>query len=223
MTCAIIEDEPLARERLKNYVAKTDDLQLLFVAENGVEAIHLLQKKPVDIIFLDINMPGISGISLLEKGIINAAVIITTAHHEFAVKGFELDVADYLLKPFGYDRFLQAVEKARHPRLPKEQHFFVKTEYRLEKILFNDLLYIEGMRDYRKLHTKSKTIMTLQTFRDFESEIPPEKVCRVHKSFMVSMENISRVGKNEITINGVAIPVSETYRENFFKWLGRKI
>lgn len=223
MTCAIIEDEPLARDRLKNYIAKTADLELKLVAENGVEAMQQLQKNAVDIIFLDINMPGISGINLLERGIINAAVIITTAHHEFAVKGFELDVADYLLKPFGYDRFLLAVEKAKYPRLPKDQHFFVKTEYRLEKILYSDLLYIEGMRDYRKLHTKSKTIMTLQTFRDFESEIPPAKVCRVHKSFMVSLENISSVSKNEISVNGISIPVSETYRENFFKWLGRKI
>src|SRR5262245_35492718 len=142
MTCAIIEDEPLARERLKNYIAKTSELKLSFIAENGIEASQLLQKNSVDIIFLDIHMPGISGITLLEKGITNAAVIITTAHHEFAVKGFELDVADYLLKPFGYDRFLQAVEKAKHPRLPKDQHFFVKTEYRLEKILYGDLLYI---------------------------------------------------------------------------------
>jgi DNA-binding LytR/AlgR family response regulator len=223
MNCAIIEDEPLARERLKNYIAKTGDLKLSFVAENGVEASQLLEKIAVDIIFLDIQMPGISGITLLEKGIINAAVIITSAHHEFAVKGFELDVADYLLKPFGYDRFLQAVEKAKYPRLPKDDHFFVKTEYRLEKIPYCDLLYIQGMRDYRKLHTKTKTIMTLQTFRDFECEIPPSKVCRVHKSFMVSIENISSVSKSEIIINKVSIPVSETYRENFFKNLGRKI
>ncbi|WP_336515530.1 response regulator transcription factor [Pollutibacter soli] len=222
MTCAIIEDEPLARERLKNYISKTSDLKLSFIAENGIEATQLLRKHSVDIIFLDIHMPGISGIALLEKGITTAAVVITTAHHEFAVKGFELDVTDYLLKPFGYDRFLQAVEKAKYPRLPKDQHFFVKTEYRLEKILYSDLLYIEGMRDYRKLHTKTKTIMTLQTFRDFEYEIPASKVCRVHKSFMVSIENISSFSKSEIIINKVSIPVSETYRENFFKNLGRK-
>jgi two-component system, LytTR family, response regulator len=227
MTCIIVEDEPLAQERLKEYIHKIPALVLQAVFDNGTDALAYLQKNKSDLIFLDIHMDGISGIQLLENHLVESQVIMTTAYHEFAVKGFELNVTDYLLKPFSFERFQQAVAKAEEKKVKKEKgkekdHFFVKTEYRLEKILFSDLLFIEGMRDYRKIHHSGKPIMTLQTFRDFENEIPASIVCRVHKSFMVAIDKIDSIEKNEIRIGEKLIPISDTYRQGFFEILRSK-
>lgn len=227
MTCIIVEDEPLAQERLKEYIHKVPVLALQAVFDNGTDALAYLQKNKSDLIFLDIHMDGISGIQLLENHLVESQVIMTTAYHEFAVKGFELNVTDYLLKPFSFERFRQAVAKAEEKKVKKEKvtekdHFFVKTEYRLEKILFSDLLFIEGMRDYRKIHHSGKPIMTLQTFRDFEKEIPASIVCRVHKSFMVAIDKIESIEKNEIRIGEKLIAISDTYRQAFYEILRSK-
>ena len=226
MTCIIVEDEPLAQERLKDYITMVPGLKLLFVFDNGAEAIDCLKKQSVDLVFLDIQMDGISGIELLEEYNISSQVVITTAYHEFAVKSFELNVADYLLKPFNFDRFLQAVDKAKQNILNKARQdapgfIFVRTEYRLEKIAYAELLYIEGMRDYRKIHTTSKPIMTLQTFRDFQKEIPANILCRVHKSYMVSIDKIASIEKNAIRIGEKYIPISESYRQVFYDLINR--
>jgi two-component system, LytTR family, response regulator len=227
MTCIIVEDEPLAQERLKEYIHNIPVLALQAVFDNSTDALAYLQKNKADLIFLDIHMDGISGIQLLENHLVESQVIMTTAYHEFAVKGFELNVTDYLLKPFSFERFQQAVAKAEEKKVKKvkateKDHFFVKTEYRLEKILFSDLLFIEGMRDYRKIHHSGKPIMTLQTFRDFEKEIPASIVCRVHKSFMVAIDKIDSVEKNEIQIGERRIPISDTYRQAFYEILSSK-
>lgn len=222
MTCIIVEDEPLAQERLKDYIEKVPGLKLVAVLDDGTDALVFLQQHTVDLIFLDIHMDGISGIRLLEEFNIKSQVILTTAYHEFAVKGFDLNVTDYLLKPFHFERFRQAVEKAeeqsRKNELPLDKPYvYVKTEYRLEKIMFADIFFIEGMRDYRKIHTKSKPIMTLQTFRDFEKEIPVNILCRVHKSYMVAIDKIDSIEKNEIRIGEKYIPISDTYRQAFYE------
>ena len=227
MTCIIVEDEPLAQERLKDYIEKIPELKLVATMDNGTDALAFLQQHNVDIIFLDIHMDGISGIRLLEEFDIKSKVIMTTAYHEFAIKGFDLNVTDYLLKPFHFERFRLAVEKAEQQTRKIEQplvkpYIYVKTEYRLEKILFTDIDFIEGMRDYRKIHTISKPIMTLQTFRDFEKEIPANIVCRVHKSYMVAIDKIDSIEKNEIRIGEKYIPVSDTYRQDFFEILRSK-
>lgn len=228
MTCIIVEDEPLAQERLKEYVNKIPDLQLNAILDNGADALAYLQKNKTDLILLDIQMDGISGIKLLEEHNPECQVIMTTAYHEFAIKGFELNVTDYLLKPFTFERFQQAVEKAvqndlRKVLVPGKDYFFVKTEYRLEKISFADLFYIEGMRDYRKIYTTGKPVMTLQTFRDLETEIPSRVLCRVHKSFMVAIDKIEAIEKNEIRIRERMIPISDTYRDAFYNIIHSKI
>lgn len=166
---------------------------------------------------------GIHCIQLLEAVHIQREVIITTAYHEYALKGFELNVTDYLLKPYSFERFLQAVDRARNnlkrkAAEPQAKRFlFVKTEYRLEKLMLDDILYIEGMRDYRKIHTTVKKIMTLQTFADFEHEIPATEICRVHKSFMVALSKIESIEKDRIKIGPVHIPISDTYKKRFFE------
>jgi DNA-binding LytR/AlgR family response regulator len=221
MTCIIVEDEPLAQERLKDYIIKIPGLHLQSVFDCGEEALAYLQKNSVELIFLDIQMDGISGIKLLEDHNLQCQVILTTAYHEFAVKGYELNVTDYLLKPFTFERFRQAVKKAEEKFDKKEisavkDYFFVKTAYRLEKIFFSDLLFIEGMRDYRRIHTSGKPIMTLQTFRDFEKDLPAKILCRVHKSYMVAIDKIESIEKNEIRIREKMIPISDTYRQAFY-------
>lgn len=221
INCIIVEDEPLALERTKDYILKIPFLNLLTTFDNGIDAFVFLKSNRVDLIFLDINMGEFSGIQLLKTANISSQVIITTAYQEYALTGFDLNVTDYLLKPYTFERFLQAVDKAQ-ANLKKEVvneriSFFIKTEYRLEKILLSEVLYIEGMRDYRRVHTLNKRIMTLQTFKDFEQDIPPSIICRVHKSFMVSLDKIDSIERNIITIQNKRIPVSETYRKDFFE------
>jgi two-component system, LytTR family, response regulator len=226
INCIIIEDEPLAQERTKGYVQKLSFLQLVSVFDNGIDAMQFLKANKVDLIFLDINMGEFSGIQLLESANISSQVIIITAYHEYALKGFELNVTDYLLKPYTFERFIQAVDKVQNNLSKNEpaqdkKFVFVKTEYRLEKLLLSEVLYIEGMRDYRKIHTSSKQIMTLQTFKDFEEEIPTNIICRVHKSFMVSIDKIDSVERDRIKIKDTFIPISETYRKLFFDLINK--
>ncbi|MBS1948879.1 MAG: response regulator transcription factor [Bacteroidetes bacterium] len=220
--CIIVEDEPLALERAQSYVMKLSFLNLLRGFDNAVDALVFLKTNQVDLIFLDINMDKLSGIQLLEAADIKSEVIITTAYDEYALKGYELNVTDYLLKPFTFERFVQAVDKAQNNltrnNIRQDKKFvFVKTEYRLEKLLLSDIIYIEGMRDYRKIHTVNKQVMTLQTFKDFEEEIPPHIICRVHKSYMVALDKIDSIERDGIKIKNVFIPISETYKKLFFQ------
>lgn len=226
INCIIIEDEPLALERVKGYVMRLPYLNLLASFESGVDAIAFLKENKVDLIFLDINMDELSGIQLLESTKIDSEVIITTAYSEYALKGFDLNVTDYLLKPFTFERFIQAVDKAQNNLTKKDggkekSFIFVKTEYRLEKIFLNEILYIEGMRDYRRIHTLDKKVMTLQTFKDFEQEIPKSAICRVHKSFMVAIDKIISIERDRIKIRDILIPISETYKKDFFELVER--
>ncbi|MHA4738880.1 LytR/AlgR family response regulator transcription factor [Dyadobacter sp. MSC1_007] len=225
ISCIIVEDEPLAMERTRDYVCRLPLLDLVGTFENGEDAFTFLKSNVVDLIFLDINMGALSGINLLESTRIESHVIITTAYHEFALKGFELSVTDYLLKPFTFERFIAAVDKVQtrlsKTVLPEKRWIFVKIESRLERIPLDEILYIEGMRDYRRIHTTKKKIMTLQTFTDFEKEISAHIICRIHKSFMVSIDKIETIEKEKVKINGIFIPISATYRQEFLNLLGR--
>jgi DNA-binding LytR/AlgR family response regulator len=221
INCIIVEDEPLALERTKEYALKLPFLNLLATFDNALDALAFLKANKVDLIFLDINLGEISGIQLLETSAITSQVILTTAYQEYALKGFDLRVADYLLKPFTFERFVQAVDRAEN-NLPKEQpvttnsFIFVKIENRLEKVGLREIIFIEGMRDYRRIHTISKRIMTLQTLTEFERQIPPNIICRVHKSYMVSLDKIDSIEKDRIKIKDHIIPISETYKKKFF-------
>lgn len=220
ISCIIIEDEPLALERAKEYVQKLPFLNLLATFDNAIDALVFLKANVVALIFLDINLGDFSGIQLLETTAIKSQVILTTAYHEYALKGFDLKVTDYLLKPYTFERFVQAVDRAQSllPKAaPTKRFVFVKTEYRLEKIFLDDVLFIEGMGDYRRIHTATKKIMTLQTFADFEQEIPPSIICRVHKSYMVAVDKIDSIEKDRIRIGETLIPISESYKPAFFE------
>lgn len=222
INCIIVEDEPLAQTRLQHYIKKLPSLCLLETFDNGMDALLYLKSNEVDLIFLDINIGELSGIQLLEATGIKNGVILTTAYHEYAIKAYDLKVVDYLLKPYTFERFLQAVERVveitkRNDGGKNKQYIFVKTEYRLEKIPFSEILFIEGMRDYRRIHTVHKKIMTLQTFKEFEQVIPSDIICRVHKSFMVSIEKIEAIERDCIKIEDKFIPISDMYKKDFFK------
>jgi two-component system, LytTR family, response regulator len=225
ISCIIVEDEPLAMERMKDFVIRLPVLDLLGKFESAIDAFSFLKFNRVDLVFLDINLGELSGITLLESSRIDSYVIITTAYHEFALKAFELNVTDYLLKPFTFERFLAAVDKVETNLNPKTQQdkksIFIKTDNRLERIALNEIFYIEGMRDYRRIYTAQKKIMTLQTFHDFEKEIPPHIICRIHKSYMVSVDKIETIEKEKVKVNGVYIPISVTYRKDFLRILGK--
>jgi len=226
-SCIIIEDEPLALKRTSDFVNKIPFLNLIDTFDNALNALYYLKSNKVDLLFLDINMDELSGIELLESTKLDSQVIITTAYQEYALKGYELNVTDYLLKPFTFDRFIKAVNKAHenlvsHNPDAQPDFIFVKTEYRLEKIMLNEIVYIEGMRDYRRIHTTNKKIMTLQNFNEFEKIIPVNIVCRVHKSYMVAINKIVSIERNRIKIADELIPISETYKEVFFQIIHRR-
>ena len=226
ISCIIIEDEPLAQERIKGYIPQLPYLSLLHTFDNAIDAWVVLKTTKVDLIFLDINLGVLSGIQLLEIADLDCNVIITTAYDTYALKGFELKVTDYLLKPFTFDRFRQAVERVKESLIPKplpvvQPFIFIKTEYRLEKVMFADICFIEGRRDYRRIHTVHKKIMTLHTFGQLQEELPANLICRVHKSFMVALDKIDTIEGDRIYIGPNVIPVSDTYRKTFLELINR--
>ncbi|WP_295794919.1 response regulator transcription factor [Mucilaginibacter sp.] len=227
LTCIIIEDEPLALEKTKDFVEKVPFLHLNATFDNALTGLNYLNNNKIDLLFLDINMDELTGIELLESTKISSQVIITTAYQEYALKGYELQITDYLLKPFEFSRFLQAVNKAQGNLMQKKSDttadfIFVKTENRLEKIMISEIIYIEGMRDYRRIHTTTKKVMTLQNFSEFERLIPASIVCRVHKSFMIAVSKIESIERSRIKIADQLIPVSDTYKDTFFQLINSR-
>jgi DNA-binding LytR/AlgR family response regulator len=224
INCIIVEDEPLALKRTKEYVGKLSYLNLLGTFDNGFEALAFLKKQSVDLLFLDIKMDELTGIQLLESLEKKPHVIVTTAYNDYALKGYELNVTDYLLKPFGIERFIQAVEKVyaqmNKPNLDDRSFFFVKSEYKIEKLFFQDILYIEGMRDFRCIQLAERRILTSQTFSDLELELPSSKFCRVHKSYIIALDKIEVIERNRIKIKETLIPISDTYSDTFYARIG---
>lgn len=226
ISCIAIDDEPLALTKLEGFISKVSELELIRVFDNAVEATGWLRENKADLIFLDIQMEQLSGIQFLESIQPDSKVILTTAFDQYAIKGFELNVTDYLLKPYSFQRFLQAVNKVM-PSFPDKQNdqyvkgdcekfIFVKTEYRLERIDLDSILYIQGMKDYLRIVCLDKKIMTLQSFSKIEESLPGKKFCRVHKSFIVSVDKIKAIERGVIIIADQRIPVSNTYRDGFY-------
>ncbi|HEY5823843.1 MAG TPA: LytTR family DNA-binding domain-containing protein [Cyclobacteriaceae bacterium] len=216
----VVEDEPLAREGLLNYIKDVDFLDVKKVCEDALEANKVLASESVDLMFLDIQMPKITGIDFLKSLKNPPMVIMTTAYPNFALQGYELDVLDYLVKPFPFDRFLKAANKARdyfdlknssaagQESSAKEDYFFVKCDYRYEKIHFNDVLYVEGMENYVVIHTVAQKYVTLLRMKNIEEILPVSAFMRIHKSYIASIKKISSIDGNEIIINGKRLPVS---------------
>jgi two-component system, LytTR family, response regulator len=224
LSCIIIEDEPLAIEKLEGFIAKTPNLMLKQSFSNSLEGMQFLQAQMVDIVFLDIEMEHLTGIQLLETIDVKPYVIITSAYAGYALKGYELHVFDYLLKPFGFDRFLKAVNKVVDDRQQKNRpaneapsHFFVKSEYRLENICVNDILYIEGMKEYLRIVLPDRKVLTKMNFKSILEKLPENKFVQVHKSWIVHTDKIESIERNRIKVGQLLIPIGDTYKDNLNK------
>lgn len=233
-----MEDEPLARNLLVEYVRKVPVLNLIEACSSAITALEVLRKNSVDILFLDVQMPELTGISLLKVLHKRPLVIMTTAYSEYALEGYELDVVDYLLKPITFERFLRAVDKAtarlqgqRSPSVaesPKptptaEQPFvFVKDGTKLVKVVFDDILYVEGLKDYVTIHTKTQKVVSLQRLKFLEDQLPADKFIRIHNSFIVALNAIDVVHKNNVQVRGAMLPIGETYKKTFREFIENK-
>lgn len=230
LTCLIVEDEPLARNLITDYVSKVPYLKLIQACSSPMQAIELLRNESVDLLFLDIQMPELTGISLLKTLQKKPMVIFTTAYSEYALEGYELDVVDYLLKPITFERFLRAVDKvnqrmnsvnsASHvvpnhtSSTDQAQPFvFVKDGTKLVKIRWDDILFIEGLKDYVTIHTRQQKVVTLQRLKTLEEQLPADKFIRVHHSFIVALEAIDHIHKGEVQIGQTMIPISDSYKK----------
>jgi DNA-binding LytR/AlgR family response regulator len=224
--CIAIDDEPLAITKLEGFISRIPELNLLKTFDNALEAMVWMKENPADLIFLDIQMEQLTGIQFLEATGTNAKIIVTSAYDRYAIRGFDLNVTDYILKPYSFERFVKGVNKAMEQLSgplnlkggSEEQSafIFIKTEYRLERIDLDKILYIEGMKDYLRIICSDKKIMTLQSFSKLEESLPSKRFCRVHKSYIVAIDKIKSIERNVIVIADQRIPVSNTYRDSFF-------
>ena len=228
MNCIIVDDEPIARDILKTYIAQIPYLTLVAICEDAFEAMQILNKKEVDLIILDINMPRLSGFEMLRSLKKYPSVIITSAYGEFALEGFELSVIDYLLKPFSFPRFVQATEKAVNKvqdpvpdKITDDQDFvMVKSDKKLARILLKEIEYAEAYGNYIFIYRNTgDRIMSKQTLTQFERQLPGNKFIRIHKSFVLSLTAVKYLEGNEITLNSRKLPIGKVYRDELMRRL----
>jgi DNA-binding LytR/AlgR family response regulator len=215
LKCLVVDDEELARILLKTYIEKTESLTLIGSTENPLEALQMLQNQEVDLLFLDIQMPELSGTSIAKIVNPKTRIIFTTAYSQYALAGFDLNVLDYLLKPITYERFQQAIEKAKDyfQIQSQEETITIKSGYDLHKIRLNDILFIEGSSEYVTFQTAEKRIMSYQTLKSLEISLPNQQFMRVHRSYIVNKGKVKLLKGKELLIENYKIPVSETYFE----------
>jgi len=233
LTCFIIDDEPLAREILEEYIAKVSFLELKGEFVSPLEAAGSLKEVRPDLLFLDINMPDLDGLSFIPMLNPKPMIILTTAYDQYAVKAFDLEVKDYLLKPFSFERFYKSVLRLHQdqslrmqpeneiiPELKSEhEYIFLKVGHRIQKLAIRDILFVEGMKDYLRIHTTEEKIMTLLNFAKLEELLPSQYFARVHRSFLVAIDKIDHIEKNKIRIADQIIPISDSYADAFHKML----
>ncbi|MBK9733345.1 MAG: response regulator transcription factor [Chitinophagaceae bacterium] len=224
LKCIIVDDEPLAQEVLENYVQRVGgELNLVKKCSNALDAFQSLHNEKIDLLFLDIQMPVIDGLSFLKSLKNPPAVILTTAYPNHAIEGFDLDVVDYLLKPISFERFLKAVNKVIEMRKAMSNpegntdYMFVKVDSKLVKINYADIIYIEGMKDYLKIFVKERPLVVHQTMKKIEDLLPRNKFIRVHKSYIVAISAVNSIVGNFIEINGKEIPIGANYKEHLIK------
>lgn len=226
ISCLIVDDEPLAQDVLNNYVKQTPQLDLMGVCNNAIEALEKMKLSRIDLIFLDIQMPEITGIDFLRSLKDPPMVIFTTAYQNYAIEGFELNAIDYLLKPFSQDRFNKAVRKVEElSKLKEEQHqreddyIFIKSDQKLQKVLYADIIFIEALADYVKIHTPEKRYITLQTMKNMEEKLPDNYFKRVHRSYIVALNKITSLVGSAVELDEQKIPIGKNYKEAFFETL----
>jgi DNA-binding LytR/AlgR family response regulator len=225
LNCIIVDDEPVARKLLEEYIQDVDFLELKGKAENPVKANILLNNNKIDLMFLDINMPKLSGIEFLRTSQALPLTIMTTAYAEYAVEGFELNVLDYLVKPFSFERFLKAANKTKEYyelkrkdlQIPVHNYFFVKCNGKIEKIFYDELLYVEAMLNYVILHTETKKMIVYLTIKGIAEQLPPGKFLKVHKSYIVNAGKIKSIEGNEINLGTAKVVISQNLHDSVIK------
>jgi DNA-binding LytR/AlgR family response regulator len=221
LRCIALDDEPLALEKVRACASGIAGMELVATFEDAQTALPFLDHTRVDAVFLDVRLGDVNGMDLLAAGRITAPVVLTTAYKDYAVTAYDLRVVDYLLKPYSMARFSEAVAKVRAARQAFPDAVLVKAAGRLERIPLADILFIEGQRDYRRIHTSTRRVMTDQTFASFERVFPADVLCRVHKSFMVAVAKVDTVTRSTLTIGSTAIPISDGYRRRIQEILRR--
>lgn len=233
--CLVVDDEPLAIHIVEDYISKVPFLQLVKATTNPIEALTMVQDGGIDLVFLDVQMPELTGMQFLKIANGKAKVILTTAYPQYALDGYELDVVDYLLKPIAFDRFFKSVQKAQSvirpvvaaPAPVKEEtqaqyddfmsdFIFVKTEHKIQKVYLHDILFIEGLKDYISIFTPDERIITLQNMKKMEDALPEKHFVRVHKSYIVALNKIDSIERSRISIGDKVIPIGDTYRDQFY-------
>jgi two-component system LytT family response regulator len=244
LKCIAVDDEPLALDILEDYISKVPFLELVKRTENAIDALQLVQAGGIDLVFLDVQMPDLTGIQFLKIASGKSNYILTTAYSQYALESYDLNVSDYLLKPIAFDRFYKAVEKVHNlvkkteapaPVAPLltlsaatvspqavQNFIFVKTEHKIQKIELDDILYIEGLKDYISIFTKAERVITLQNMKRMEETLPQTQFIRVHKSYIIALDKIESIERSRISIFGKIIPIGDTYREEFFKRIDNK-
>ncbi|MFK7923938.1 MAG: LytR/AlgR family response regulator transcription factor [Bacteroidia bacterium] len=239
--CVIVDDEPLALDVLESYIDKIDHLDLVARLDNAVEAFNLLNREEVDLLFLDIQMPRLSGIELLRNISNPPKVIFTTAYRDYALQGYELDVMDYLLKPISFDRFLKAVNKLNRDQLTsnitpsptpslesipanqyEEAFLYLKADKKMVKILLKDILYIESLKDYIRVKTNHKTVTAYQRISFMEEKLPENRFLRIHRSFIVAKDKIDAFSPPSVEIGDITLPIGRNYRSEVLKSLNEQ-
>ena len=233
ITVIAIDDEPLALQLLVDYIQKTPDLILAGKFENPLEAAQYISKNHIDIVFTDIQMPGLTGIEFTRSMVNGPVVIFTTAYDKYAIEGFKLDIADYLLKPFTYGEFLTSVHKAErmirsisNPAdevLSNNEFLFLKSDYKIKRINYENIIYIEGLKEYVKVYTihSDNPILSLSSLKILEKKLPADKFMRVHRSYIVNLEKIDTIERSRIVFGKKYIPVGDQYKEKFQRFLDK--
>ena len=223
LNCLLIDDEPLALELLEDFVTKTPYLKLAGKFEEPLQALSLIESDSIDLLFLDIKMPDISGIDFYRSLNHKPEVIFTTAYSEYAINGFELKAMDYLLKPISFEKFITACNRVKElialrNQVREKDYFFINVSHKMHKILFDDILYLEGYKDYTKLHLSSASnpLLILHNLKYFEDLLDKNDFSRIHRSYIVAVRKINTASRKAITIHNVSLPVSDNYREGFF-------
>jgi DNA-binding LytR/AlgR family response regulator len=227
LKCIVVDDEPLAQEVLVRYLQNIREIEVITTCSNALEAFEVLNNEAIDLMFLDISMPVISGLDFLRSLHKAPAVIITTAHPDYALQGYDLDVVDYLVKPVSMERFMKAVNKAiervrlplPHARNSMPDYMFVKSDQKLIRINFADIHYIEGMKDYVKIFTNEKMIVTLHTMKFFEANLPANQFIRIHKSYIANASSIKSISGNELELHQSRLPIGSSYKDNLMKMI----
>jgi DNA-binding LytR/AlgR family response regulator len=229
--CIIVEDETLAQNVIQSHLQKTEQFELVGVCNNALEAKEVLSKQEVDLIFLDIQLPGMTGLNFLRNLQNPPLVVLTTAYSEYALESYEFNVIDYLLKPISFERFSKTINKIvegksftqplKEGKQPAD-HIFIKSNSKFFKVNFSEIIYVEGMKDYLKIHTKDSRLVTHQTMNEMEKLLPVKQFTRVHKSYIIALAHIKSIYGNSIEMADVTIPVGITYKDKVMHLINKR-